>query len=46
MQGEARHTTESGGEFVPRGAIAFFFAMLGFYAVLWLVLFSVMAGRA
>lgn len=33
-------------EFYPRGAIAFFVAMATFYAVLWLTLFAVMAGRS
>lgn len=33
-------------EFFPSGAIAFFFFMIAFYAVLWLVLYWVMAARA
>ncbi len=45
MQGLPREEKANGETFVPRGAIAFFFAMVGFYAVVWLVLFSVMAGR-
>ncbi|MCX8072785.1 MAG: hypothetical protein N3C12_10085 [Candidatus Binatia bacterium] len=32
--------------FVPRGAIAFFFAMVGFYALVWLTLYWIMAARA
>lgn len=31
--------------FVPRGAIAFFFAMIAIYAALWLALYYVMAHR-
>jgi|GEM_PF-569479 len=45
MQGQPREAKANEETFVPRGAIAFFFAMVGFYAVAWLVLFSVMAGR-
>lgn len=31
--------------FVPHGAVAFFIAMLVFYAVLWVTLFLVMSAR-
>jgi hypothetical protein len=32
-------------EFVPRGAIAFFAAMIGFYLVLWASLYAVLVHR-
>lgn len=46
MEQGAKNTHERAEEFFPRGALAFFFAMIGFYAVLWLVLYAVMAARA
>lgn len=33
-------------EFVPRGAIAFFAAMMLFYAAMWLLLLAIMGARA
>jgi len=32
--------------FVPKGAIAFFAAMIAFYAVVWLVLMAVLISRS
>ena len=31
--------------FFPRGAVAFFAAMIVFYAALWFLIFSIMVGR-
>ena len=31
--------------FVPRGALAFFVALVGFYAVVWFALYALMAAR-
>jgi hypothetical protein len=31
--------------FFPRGAVAFFAAMIVFYAALWVVIFSIMVSR-
>jgi len=31
--------------FVPRGAVAFFGALILFYAAIWLLLMSIMVGR-
>lgn len=31
--------------FVPRGAIAFFLALVGFYAVFWFAIYALMAAR-
>jgi hypothetical protein len=33
-------------KFFPRGAIAFFVALLVFYAVLWLVIYGLMIARS
>ncbi|GIW43511.1 MAG: hypothetical protein KatS3mg077_0793 [Candidatus Binatia bacterium] len=46
MEEKVMNTETRPEEFFPRGALAFFFAMIGFYAVLWLVLYSIMAARA
>jgi len=32
-------------EFVPRGAIAFFVALVGFYAVVWFAMYALMTAR-
>ncbi len=42
---DVKRGTEDAQAFFPVGAVAFFTAMVAFYAALWLVLFAVMAGR-
>ncbi len=37
---------ESGKEFFPKGAIFFFALLLVFYALLWLVIYSIMIARS
>jgi hypothetical protein len=37
---------EQEGSFVPRGAVAFFAAMIVFYAAFWFLLFAVMVARS
>lgn len=46
MEREQKTAVSPPQEFFPRGAIAFFFAMIGFYLVLWLTMYWVMAGRS
>ncbi|GBD26395.1 hypothetical protein HRbin30_01727 [bacterium HR30] len=46
MADEQTRVTSGVENFVPRGAIAFFFAMILFYLVLWLTLYGVMVARA
>ena len=36
---------EKDGEFYPRGAIAFFAAMIAFFAAIWLALYALMIHR-
>jgi hypothetical protein len=38
--------TENGEKFFPRGAIFFFALLLLFYALLWLVIYSIMIARS
>ena len=37
---------ENGKEFFPKGAIFFFALLLVFYALLWLVIYSIMIARS
>lgn len=45
MQSRSATNAQAGEEFFPRGAMAFFVAMVGFYAVVWLLLFWIMSVR-
>jgi hypothetical protein len=36
---------ETDDRFVPRGAVAFFVAMIAFYAAIWLLLMGIMISR-
>lgn len=37
---------DAADEFVPRGAVAFFAGLIAFYALVWLGLYALMAGRS
>ena len=38
--------SEAADEFIPKGAIVFFAGLVGFYALVWLGLYALMAGRS